>query len=248
MRTSDSFSFKSLLATLPRGEPLSTAWLAGRGLSAKHAAYLAGAGWLMRLGRGTYLLPGDKLDRDASLALLVKSVPGLHVAGKTALGWRGFRHTLSFKEKLTLWGDKPATLPDWFTAQFPAHYQATHLFDAQMSPGLGLGPLPVGRADMPVSAPERALLEVLSDVGKRQTLEEARHLVESTRSLRLPVLEELLSHLTRIKVARLAASLADELELPWKSAARMHSERLGGGDRWVTVGRTGERLDLRRGK
>ncbi len=246
MRTSDSFSFKSLLATTPRGQPLSTRWLAEQGLSAKHAAHLAAQGWLQRLGHGTYALPGDTLERDASLAALVSVVPGLHVGGKTALNWRGVRHNLAFKETLTLWGDKPTRLPAWFTARFPAHYQATHLFDEAMPAALGLAPLPSGRQDVPVSTPERALLELLSDVGKRQTLEEARHLVESARALRLAVLEELFSHLSRIKVVRLACKLADELDLPWKSTAHKHSERLGGGARWVTVGKTGERLDLKR--
>jgi len=87
------------------------------------------------------------------------------------------------------------------------------------------------------------LLELLSDVGNRQTLEEAKHLIEGARSLRLPVFDELFLHLTRIKVVRLAYAVADELNLPWKSIAQQHSERLGGGKRWVSVGKTGERLD-----
>jgi hypothetical protein len=216
------------------------------GLTTKHAARLAKEGWLARLGHGAYCLTGDTMDRDASLAWLVPAVPGLHVAGKTALSWRGVRHNLAYQETLILWGDKPTKLPAWFIARFPSHYQATHLFEARMSPQLGIAPLPSGRADVPVSTPERALLELLSDVGNRQTLEETKHLVEGARSLRLPVLEELLSYLTRIKVVRLAYGLADELDLPWKSIAHQHSERLGGGKRWVSVGKTGERLDLRR--
>lgn len=216
------------------------------GLTSKHAARLAKEGWLERLGHGTYALPGETLDRDASLAWLVPAVPGLHVAGKTALSWRGVRHNLAFRETLILWGDKPAKLPVWFTERFPAHYQATHLFDAAMPPDLGIAPLPAGRSDVPVSTPERALLELLSDVGTRQTLEEARHLVEGARSLRMPVLEALFSHLTRIKVVRLAHALADELSLSWVSLAQQHSERLGGGKRWVGVGKNGERLDLKR--
>ena len=60
----------------------------------------------------------------------------------------------------------------------------------------------------------------------------------------LPLLDELLGHLTRIKVVRLAARLASELELPWAELAQRHSRRLGGGRRWVAMGRTGERLDL----
>jgi hypothetical protein len=193
-----------------------------------------------------YLLPGDKLDRDASLAWLSEAMPGLHVAGKTALAWRGVRHNLAVRESLVLWGSRPGKLPAWFTAAFPAHYQASHIFDAAMPAHLGLAPLPAGRSGVLVSVPERALLELLSDVGKRQGIEEASHLVESIRSPRLQVMEELFSHLNRIKVVRLADSLAEDLDLPWRSLARHHSERLGGGRRWVSVGKSGERLNLKR--
>jgi Transcriptional regulator, AbiEi antitoxin, Type IV TA system/Transcriptional regulator, AbiEi antitoxin N-terminal domain len=246
MGTSPSLLFRQLLPELPRGSPLPSAWLQERGLNAKQVARLAEDGWLQRLGHGIYVLPGDQLNREASLACLAESVPGLHVASKTALAWRGVRHNLPFKEQLSLWGDKPVTLPVWFTTAFPARYQATHLFDESLDAKTGLAPLPAGHADVLVSTPERALLELLSDVGKGQELEEARHLVEGARTLRLPVLDELLAHLTRIKVARLAHSLADELELSWVDLARRHSERLGGGQRWVSTTKTGERLNLKR--
>ncbi|KQP12762.1 type IV toxin-antitoxin system AbiEi family antitoxin domain-containing protein [Pseudorhodoferax sp. Leaf267] len=235
-----------MLAEIPRGTPLSIPLLRAGGLGAKQAARLAESGWLQRLGRGTYLLPGDQLDRDAALATLTESVPGLHVGGRTALAWRGVRHNLAFTERLSLWGDKPARLPEWFTAAFPSHYQATRLFDDGLAAASGLAPLPGGRLDVMVSTPERAVLELLSDIGKSQGLEEARHLVEGARALRMHVLEELLAHLTRIKVVRLAHALADELDLPWKDLACMHSERLGGGRRWVSTTRTGERLNLKR--
>jgi hypothetical protein len=180
------------------------------------------------------------------LAWLATQVPGLHVAGKTALAWRGVRHNLAFKERLVLWGSAPTTLPAWFKAAFPATYQATHLFDDTLPAGMGLAPLPAGRDDLLVSAPERAMLELLSDVGKSQGMEEARHLVEGARSLRTDVLEALLAHLKRIKVARLAHAFAEELGLPWEALARRHSERLGGGLRWVSATKTGERLNLKR--
>jgi len=122
----------------PRGTPLSTRLLQSHGLSAKQVARLAEGGWLQRLGRGAYLLPGNPLNRDATLSWLATSVPGLHVAGKTALAWRGMRHNLAFRERLVLWGDKPMTLPTWFTAAFSAMYQATHLFDDGLPAGQGL--------------------------------------------------------------------------------------------------------------
>ncbi len=59
-----------------------------------------------------------------------------------------------------------------------------------------------------------------------------------------PLLDQLLAHLTRIKVARLAAHLATDLQLPWAELAQRHSRHLGGGRRWLSVGRTAERLDL----
>lgn len=97
-----------------------------------------------------------------------------------------------------------------------------------------------------MSVPERAMLELLSDVGKNQSLDEARQLVEGLRSLRTNVLEELMVHVKRIKVIRLAESLSKEFDLPWAALAKSHSQRLGGGKRWVGVGKSGERLDLRR--
>lgn len=110
----------------------------------------------------------------------------------------------------------------------------------------GLQPLPNGRPEVLVSVPERALLELLSDVGKTQSLDEARQLVENLRSLREKVLDELLQHTKRIKVVRLTAAFAKEFDLPWAKLAARHSRRHGGGKRWVTVGKNGDRIDLKR--
>ena len=118
-----SVLFRQALASLPRGTPLSTQLLRDRGLTAKQVGRLAESGWLRRLGRGVYLLPGDELNREATLAWLGTQVPGLHVAGKTALGWRGVRHNLAFKERLVLWGDAPARLPAWLTTAVSATYR-----------------------------------------------------------------------------------------------------------------------------
>ena len=246
MGTSPSLLFRQALLDLPRGSPLTTATLSKHGIQAKQAARLAATGWLQRLGHGVYLLPGDTLDRDASLAALAQLSPGMHVGAKTALAWRGVRHNLGTGPAMALWGEKPMHLPAWFVQSFPARYQATHLFDAAMPTDLGLAPLPAGRSDVLVSTPERAMLELLSDVGKKQGLEETRNLLEAIRTPRLPVLDQLLSHLTRIKVVRLAADLAEDLALPWKDMALSHSQRIGGASRWVLSSKTGDRLDLRR--
>lgn len=191
------------------------------------------------------LLPGDKLDRDATLTWLAGRIPGLHIGAKTALAWRGVRHNLGSHEVLSLWGLNHTPVPPWFKREFPCHYQATNLFDNELPADVGIAPLPSTSTQVPVSVPERAILELLSDAGKRQTLEETTNLVENGRSMRMDVLETLMEHLTRIKVARLAETLATQLDLPWSALAKKHSRRLGGGARWVTRAKTGERIDLK---
>jgi hypothetical protein len=242
--TVDRFSFKHVLAGWPRGEPRTTAELAAHGVTAYRASALARSGWLEHVARGVYKLPGDSLSRDACLALLARQMPGFHVGGKTALDWRGVRHNLARREVLTLWGERPGHLPSWFTALFPSTYRATKLFGEQLPQNLGLQPLPSATTNVLVSVPERALLELLSDVGKGQTLAEAMQLVESLPSLRPPVLDELLKHTVRVKVVRLTHALSSAAKHPWAEVAARHKQGLGDAG-WVAVTKSGERIDLR---
>jgi hypothetical protein len=243
--TSESFSFKRLLTQWPRGEPRTTAELATCGMSPYRASALARSGWLEHIARGVYKLPGDTLSRDGCLALLSRQMPGLHVGGKTALDWRGVRHNVAVRDTLVLWGDSAGKLPPWFTERFHSVYRATRLFDAHMPADAGLQPLPAGRKDVLVSVPERGLLEMLSDVGKAQSLLEALQIGEGLSGLRPEVLNPLLAHTTRVKVIRLAHALAVKTGQPWEGVAAAHRTRIGNAG-WVAVTKTGERIDLRR--
>jgi hypothetical protein len=77
-------------------------------------------------------------------------------------------------------------------------------------------------------------LELLSEVGIRQPLQEARELMESTYTFRADVLRDLLERCTSVKTVRLCLQLGHELSLPW--AAKLDSEKLPtGSDRpWVS--------------
>lgn len=239
-------SIRRLLEALPRGEPVETSTLAKYGVSPQLASYLAKSGWLQHLSRGVYLLVGDQLSRDGALAYLARRIPGLHVGSKTALAWRGVRHNLAAREHIELWGNQPVRLPAWLTAHYPCRYQTTQLFMAGLPPNFGLQPLPETPNGPLVSVPERALLEMLCNVGKHQSVEEARHLTEGLRNPRADVLDTLLTHCNRIKVIRLARQFADELELPWAKIVRPHSERMGSDRRWMLRTRSGELLSLKK--
>jgi Transcriptional regulator, AbiEi antitoxin, Type IV TA system/Transcriptional regulator, AbiEi antitoxin N-terminal domain len=246
MRVSENISIKELLSKLEWDTPYSSRDLQALGLPSPAAARLAQSGWLKRLGRGVYQVPNAKLDTNKALALLSIEVPELHVGGKTALAWRGTRHNLSHQERLNLWGQKAGRLPQWFTEMFNTTYQSTRIFDNDLPGGFGLAPLPGGNQKVMVSVPERALLELFSDTGKLQSLEETLNLAENARHLRPEVLETLLAHTTRVKVVRLAKSLAENLELPWLEIARKHNERLGSSSRWIAVTRDKKILHLKK--
>jgi hypothetical protein len=204
-----------LYTRLTPGTPLASEDLAALGIPADLAAHYARTGWLQRLARGVYCRPDDPPVLHPSLVLLQRTVEGLHVGGKSALDWHGIRQHASQRAVLRLYGWKAGRLSEWFTERFPVEYHRMRLFDERPDRLLHVGPFE-NRKDAPlVSAPERALLEVLSEVGFRQPLQEARKLVGSTRSLRADVLRDLLKRCTNVKTVRLCLQLGRELSQPW---------------------------------
>jgi len=191
------------------------------------------------------MFPHDELEVAASLKMLAHSFTGLHVGGKTALAWRGIRHNVGPSEKLSLWGDKSRPLPTWFNERFPARYVARKLFDLKLAANFGLQSLPETPDGVLVSVPERALLEMLSEVGtSRQGVEEARNIMEGLRSPRLDVLGTLLQHCPRVKVVRLCVQWAEELGLEWAKEVRRLAGSRGRG-RWMTRLPNGRTLTLK---
>lgn len=236
---------RTLQTELPRGAPFDIQTLRDLGISSALASHYLKVGWLVRLGRGVFMFPNDDIQRDACLKFLSTQKPGLHVAGKTALAWRGVRHNLSLREQLILWGDAPGKLPEWLTVRFPARYTARRLFGRKLPSGFGLQPLPETPGGPLVSVPERALLEMLSEVGVGQGIEEARNIMEGVRSLRAEVLTPLLKNCLLVKAVRLCVQWAEELNLDWAAAARSAAKRTSGRGRWTTRLKDGTTLTLK---
>ena len=234
MATIRTSKLNALYTRLPPGMPLTSDDLAALGISADLAVHYVRAGWLARLSRGVFCRPNDTLALHPSLILLQRRLKGLHVGGKSALDWYGVRQYVAQQPVLQLYGWAAGRLPEWFTERFPAEYHRKRLFDEQPGALLHAGPFEKRSGAPQVSAPERALLELLSDVGVRQPLQEARELVESAYSLRVDVLRELLQRCTSVKTVRLCLQLGREASLPW--AAKLDPATLStGSDRpWVS--------------
>src|SRR5690606_1126659 len=124
---------------------------------------------------------------------------------KSALALQGVRHNLGSNASWLLWGDARFALPDWFTSLFPARYVSARLFDwpDDALSARTLTTPPGATEGVQVSVPERAVLELLYEVGTHQGLEEALHLFESLRSPRKELLARLLQCCTSVKTVRL---------------------------------------------
>jgi hypothetical protein len=240
MTTTTRNKLNLLYSRLAPGTPVTSEDLAALKISADLAVHYVRAGWLQRLARGVYCRPNDPPVLHPSLVLLQRSFEGLHVGGKSALDWHGIRHYLSQRPVLHLYGWKAGRLPPWFTERFPAEYHRKRLFKEKPDAPLNVSPFE-NRKDAPlVSAPERALLEVLSEVGVRQPLQEARELVESTYSLRADALRDLLKRCSSVKTVRLCLQLGREQSLPW--AKKLDPSQLPKGSDRPWVSRSGDGL------
>jgi hypothetical protein len=229
-----------LYARTVAGTPLTSADLAALGVSADLAVHYVRASWLNRLARGVFVRTGEEPGFHPSLGLLERMIPGFHVGGKTALSWYGVRHYVAQQELLHLYGSVTAKLPEWFTERFPAEYHRKRLFSESPEKPLHVAPLE-GRGSGPqVSAPERAMLELLSEVGVRQPLEEAKELTESAYNLRADVLHELLKRCTSVKTVRLCLELGRASSLPW--AQKLDPAELPTGSARPWVARSSEGL------
>lgn len=238
METISTSRLNALLASWPAGEPRSADDLRQLGVSADLAVHYVRAGWLERLGRGVYRRPNDPLRLAPAVRLLLRSCEGLHVGGVTALHWHGIRHQVSQRDELRLYGWTSGPLPGWIAAHFPNRYHRLRLFDE--SPGRPLRVAPFSaEGGVPTSEPERAMLEMLSEVGLRQTLAGARDLAESAISFRHEVMTQLLERCTSVKTVRLCLMLGNELQLPWHSKLPRERLRTGSDTRWVSRGKGG---------
>lgn len=239
---------KRVQTELPRNVPFDLDALERLGVSAKLAAYYADSGWLTRVGQGVYAFPSDDLNPHGAVKLLQGRVAGLHVAGKSALALQGVRHNLAPREPLVLWGDARFVLPTWFKSRFPARYAAAQLFSwsNEDMPTQTLTTPPGVTEGLHVSVPERAVLEMLYEVGTHQGLEEARNLFDGLRNLRTVVMGQLLLCCTSVKAVRLFLTWARETRVVDVDALlQQHALPVGSDKRWMSRLKDGTLLTLR---
>jgi hypothetical protein len=201
-------NLKRLLKEAEPGRPLTTSRLAQMGVSAQLAHHYVENKWLDKLGHGVFLRAGDQPSLEKSLAV---AAPKAHVGGKTALSWQGYKHNLYLREPVLLYSEARDRLPDWLTSRFPVELRRRRLFRTGESFAVGAQPEFSGTL---LSEPERAVLEMLSEVPSRQSLTEAESILEMLHGLRPDIMQPLLENCVNVKAKRLFLNLAEQSGLP----------------------------------
>jgi Transcriptional regulator, AbiEi antitoxin, Type IV TA system/Transcriptional regulator, AbiEi antitoxin N-terminal domain len=185
----------------------------------------------------------------------------LAVGGRTALELQGFAHYLGAGEmrEVHLYGQERP--PTWvgklkLETKFVFH-NAERLFNTHTTihaaPGVeggsqpplethslggGLVQQPWGQWDWPLtlSAPERAILELLDEVPQRETFHQADMLMEGLRTLSPKRLQKLLVECRSVKVKRLFLWFAERHNHAWLKQLHRQEIDLGSGKRMLQRG------------
>jgi hypothetical protein len=185
----------------------------------------------------------------------------LVVGGRTALELQGFAHYLGPSEfvEVHLYGDDRP--PSWvgklkldtqfvfhnarrlFKNQAPGHAVAGVDLRSQLHTGArsldgGFVLQPWGQWDWPLtlSAPERAILELLDEVPQRETFHQADMLMEGLRTLSPKRLQKMLVECRSVKVKRLFLWFAERHNHPWLKQLHRADIGLGTGKRMLQRG------------
>ena len=248
---------------LPEGLLVTASWLSEQGYSAQLCnKYVAGR-WLERLAQGVYRRPGGKLTWE-QVVISLQTLLGfpVFIGGRTALTLHGFAHYITREEtNIQLYG--PRRTPPWLdrlpmTARFHYHNSRALFRSEPVAYGLtgqmvdlrntnipnreatrdGFTIIPWGQWDWPLtlSAPERAILEVLDGLPAHESFELADKFMESLTTLRPRRLQKLLVDCKSIKVKRLFFFFADRHRHAWLKHLDKQAIDLGTGKRMLVRG------------
>lgn len=153
---------------VPDGVVVDRAWLKGKGIDAALVDYYVLKGYLERVAHGAYRRPGGPLKWQHLVYSLQVLRFNVHVGGRSALELKGLAHYLPLNKKQRVHLFPKERLPGWLfktdvDVEFVEHKR--NLFKNNEN-NTGLTAVPFGSWDweINVASPERAILEMLSDV------------------------------------------------------------------------------------
>jgi len=223
------------LQKLPKSVVATSQWLNKEGLDKRSAyKYEKESHWLESLGIGAYKRYGDSVTWQGALHAIQNQLGlDIHVGAKTALELQGKAHNIGFgADKTFLFTSTKAGLPKWFQAQkwqTNIELSKTQFLESDTA----LKKLDMGNFKLQISSPERAILEALYLVPKKQDFQECYYLMEGLMDMRPKVLQSLLEECKSVKVKRLFLFMADKAKLPALKKLDIGRIDLGAGKRVI---------------
>lgn len=231
---------KHLLALWPQGAVAVSRWLEALGVYQQLVHEYEKSGWVRRIGQGAYVRAGDSVEWTGGLRALQEQMKlPVHAGAKTALQMQGYAHFLPMGKggTVSLFGAPGTRLPAWFR-QYDwgpeLRYSTTKLFADD--PDAGLTKKQLATYAITVSAPERAIMEVLYLVPAEESFEEAVLLMEGLTTLRPRLVQSLLEQCGSVKVKRLFMFLAESCNHAWVKKLDLSKVNFGKGNRMIVKG------------
>lgn len=237
-----------LLQRLGDADVVSARWLRAQGYSTSLVARYLRSGWLRQPVRGAYCLPRAQPSWDAVVrALQQRESLRLHVGGRFALVWLGHEHSLRLGTATTVTLYGAARLPAWAAAlPLASPLQAmgrgpfapsalsftdTTDVDALYAEGLERRFESSLVGEVVMSSPERAMLELCSEVHQAAEVHEVDALMQGLATLRPALLGKLLRDCDSIKAKRLFLAIAERQGHAWLPQLELRGVELGSGKR-----------------
>jgi len=240
MASENAGKLNKLLRNWPAGTVGTVPWLESHGIYQQLAHEYKKNGWIEQMGNGAYIKAGDRVSWQGAVNAIQDQLQmPIHIGGKSALELRGFEHFVTAGEGgfLYLFSEDATKLPTWFKK---GHWGRRIFFKSlkllPSEPKLGLSKQSFGVFEVSISAPERAMLEVLELVPKYQSFEEARLLMEGLVGARAKMVQNLLEQCRSIRAKRLFLYLAEHCNHAWFKKLDPTRINLGHGKRVIVPG------------
>ncbi len=192
--------------------------------------------WIESAGYGAYKRYQDQIDWFGGLfALQTQLSYKIHAGGKTALELQGYAHYLSEKPaQCYLFADKGQLLPKWFKNY---DWQVFIIFKPGLlftpSFGKGFTDFSYKEFKVKISAPERAILEMLYLVPGAHGFDASYRIMENLTTLRPEVVQVLLENCRSVKTKRLFMVMAEKAEHAWLDKINTNRITFGSGKRVI---------------
>lgn len=234
-------NINQLIKLAPTGMLLSSKWLMEHGISSKLAWWYVHSGWLEKVANRLYKKSGDTITWPSVVAVLQQQLNlPVHVGGKTAIQLLGKAHYVSMQpsEKIDLYMTEKVKLPDWLNklSEYQVSFNIFSKLVFKNDDSVAIVKREFENSEILLSAPERAMMEILADIPKQHTYEEAYLIMENLAKLRPQVVQLLLEKCCLVKVKRLFLHLAEKCQHNWLSALDLKRVDLGHGKRKIGVG------------